>query len=146
MPQKNEVVFNKKKKKKKKKEEEERWTHWVKRDSREDTGKEGVLTCWRGGSPRGEDTGKVRPNKAKRVAGNHWEVFGFAHRGSRRAVGAKLLVQASSEVTGDGKDKLPAKLLACANRGCRPSRLSQGKAEGRQPSGFSLLLSIFVYN
>jgi hypothetical protein len=139
--------------KKKKKKEEERWTHWVKRDSREDTGKAGVLTCWCGGLPRGEDIGEVRPNKVKRVTGNHWEVFGFAHRGLRRAVGAKLLVQASSEVTVNGKDKLPAK-LACADRGCRlgvsggcrPSRLSQGEAGGHRPSGFSLLLSIFVYN
>jgi hypothetical protein len=82
-------------KKKQKEEEEERWTHWVKRDSREDTGEVGVLTCWRGGLSRGEDIGEVRPNKAKRVAGNHWEVFGFVHQGSRRAVGAKLLVQVS---------------------------------------------------
>ncbi|KAE8023362.1 hypothetical protein FH972_009070 [Carpinus fangiana] len=89
-----------------------------------------------------EDTSEARPNKAKRVAGNHYEVFGFTHRGSRRAVGAKLLVQASSEVIDDGKDKSPMKLLACADRGrrlgvfggCRPSRLSQGKAGGRRPS------------
>ena len=82
----------------------------MKRDSREDTGEARVLTCWRGGSPRGENTNKARPNKAKKVVGNHCEVFGFVHQGSRRAVGAKLLVQASSEVTGDGKDKSPVKL------------------------------------
>jgi hypothetical protein len=72
---------------------------------------------------------EARPNKAKRVAGKHCEVFGFTHWGSWRAVGAKLLVQASSEVTGDGKDKSPGKLLACEDRGsplgvsggCRPS-------------------------
>jgi hypothetical protein len=51
--------------------------------------------------------------------GNHCEVFGFAHRGSQRAVGAKLLVRASSEVTRDGKDESSAKLLACVDRGCR---------------------------
>jgi hypothetical protein len=80
-------------------------------------------------------------------------VFGFAHRGSRRAVGAKLLVQWSLEVTSDGKDKLPVKLLACADRGCRlgvsggcrPSQLPQGKAGGCQPSGFSLLLIMFYF-
>jgi hypothetical protein len=95
----------------------------------------------------------VRPNKAKKVAGNHWEVFGFAHQGSRRAVAAKLLVQVSSEVIGDGKDKLPVKLLACADRGCRlgvsegcrPSQLSQGEAGGRRPSGFSLLLIMLCF-
>jgi hypothetical protein len=80
-------------------------------------------------------------------------VFGFAHRGSWRAIGAKLLVQGSLEVIGDGKDKLPVKLLACADRGCRlgvsggcrPSQLPQGKAEGCQPSGFSLLLIMFCF-
>jgi hypothetical protein len=87
----------------------------VKWDSRKDIGEAGVLTCWRGGLPQGEDIDEVRPNKAKRVTGNHWKVFGFAHRGLQRAVGAKLLVQASSEVIGDGKDKLPVKLLACAD-------------------------------
>jgi hypothetical protein len=48
MPPKNDVVFNRKKEEE---EEEERWTHWVKRDSREDTGEVAVLTCWRGGLP-----------------------------------------------------------------------------------------------
>jgi hypothetical protein len=47
-----------KKKKKKKKNSGARWcVHWVKRDSRKDIGEAGVLTCWRGGSPRGKDTG-----------------------------------------------------------------------------------------
>jgi hypothetical protein len=86
----------------------------VKWDNHKDTGEAGVLTCWHGGSPRGEDISEARPNKAKRVVGNHCEVFGFAHWALRRVVGAKLLVQASSEVTGDGKDKLSLKLLACA--------------------------------
>jgi hypothetical protein len=125
MPPKNDAIL-KRKKKKKKKNSGARWcVHWVKRDSRKDIGEAGVLTCWRGGSPRGKDTGEARPNKAKRVAGNHCKLFGFAHWGLRRPVGAKLLVQASSEVTDDGKDKSPVKLLACVDQGCR-LRVSRG--------------------
>jgi hypothetical protein len=78
------------------------------------TGEVAVLTFWHGELPQGEDISEVRPNKAKRVAGNHWEVFGFTHRGSRRVVGAsefrshwRWQGQVTGEAAGLRRSRLP---------------------------------------
>jgi hypothetical protein len=59
----------------------------------------------------------------------------------------KKIKKEEEDARTQAKDKSPMKLLACTDRGCRlgvfegcrPSRLSQGEAGGRQPSRLSLV-------
>jgi hypothetical protein len=98
----------------------------------------------------------VRPNKAKRVTSNHWEVFGFAHRGSWRAVGAsefrshrRWQGQVAGEAAGlrgsrlpfGGVRRLPAKSIIVGQGWRSPTKWVLAFVDH-----VMLLLSIFVYN